>query len=98
MKKELTFEGYLYQDVSTNRQPLQLIEDKKGFPRVTLEKLICNENVVPRVSDRWSQRYSNPRRRADFVDTANPKDMNISKEFIRTNLKKVKVTVIIEEI
>ena len=93
MKKEVSFEGHIYQDINSSRKPIYLLREEVRNTE-TLEKLLANEEIVPTVSTR-NNLYS---KASDFTAPPMSGFGTIPKDYIRENLKKVKITVTIEEI
>lgn len=94
-RKEISFEGFLYQDVSTNRKPIHLMDDAQGFHVASIEKRLSNAGIVPTIA---TERVASYGVTSDFVGKAGGSSFVVSKESVRDNIKKVKVTVIIEEL
>jgi len=98
MSKKFTInECYIYQELGTHREPIY-IQLEKG-KRITLEKHIAQSGIIPTavVDNSYNKRW-NIGRGADFKVTPEKEWGEVNKAFVQDNMKKVKVTVIIEEL
>mgnify|MGYP000128353623 CR=1 FL=1 len=94
--KKAVFEGRIFRDVSNYRNPVKMILDEKKNPIKLFEQLLSDSGVVPKVATThvMSKRY--PPSNVDHV--LNGDGFVVTRDSVLANLKKVRVTVIVEEI
>lgn len=96
MKKKAVFEGRIFQDISNSRNPVKLILDDKKHSIKIFEHLLAESKIVPKVLTSYAAKSWSKAQSADYILDGN--SFVVARDSVLNHIKKVRITVTVEEI